>query len=71
LKTYSEIQKAKLTESAGNVKYNIAVLGRTFRINAQTSDEASVTGVKARHACAAMKLAKDLAGALAKEKSED
>jgi hypothetical protein len=50
---------------------DLCVLVSAFPINAQTHDEEYVRNVKARHVRAAMRVAKNLAHAVAEEKSQD
>jgi hypothetical protein len=50
---------------------DLCILVSAFPINAQTHDEEYVRNVKARHVRAVMKVAKNLSGAIAKEKGED
>ena len=66
-----EMRAARLHAPIVKAIDDLCIVLGAFRLDAQTSDEAYVTGVKARHVCAATKIAKDLAGALAKERSED
>ncbi len=66
-----EMRAARLHAAIVKAIDDLCIVPGAFRLDAQTSDEAYVTGVKARHVRAATKIAKDLAAALAKEKGQE
>jgi hypothetical protein len=67
----AEMRAARLHTAVVKAIDDLCILVSTFRIDAQTHDEEYVRNVKARHVRAAMKVAKNLANAIAEQKSQE
>ena len=67
----TEMRAVRLHTAVVKAIDDLCILVSAFPINAQTHDEEYVRNVKARHVRAAMKVAKNLARAIAEEKSQD
>jgi hypothetical protein len=67
----AEMRAARLHVAVVKAIDDLCILIGAFQISAQTHDEEHVTNVKAKHVRAAMKVAKNLAAAIAQEKSKD
>jgi hypothetical protein len=66
----AEIRAARLHTAVVKAIDDLCILVSTFRIDAQTHDEEYLRNVKARHVRAAMKVARNLAGAIGQEKAD-
>jgi hypothetical protein len=66
--TRAEMRAACLHTAVVKAIDDLCILVSAFPIDAQTHDEEYLRNVKARHVRAAMKVAKNLAGAIALEK---
>jgi hypothetical protein len=66
----AEMRAVRLHTAVVKAIDDLCILVSAFPISSQTHDEEYVSNVKARHVRAAMKVAKNLAGAIAEEKSQ-
>jgi hypothetical protein len=67
----AEMRAVRLHTAVVKAIDDLCVLVSAFPVDAQTHDEEYIRNIKARHVRATMKVAKNLASAIAKEKSED
>jgi hypothetical protein len=67
----AEMRSLRLHTAVVKAIDDLCILVSAFPIDAQTHDEEYVRNVKARHVRAAMKVAKNLASAIAEEKRQD
>jgi len=67
----AEMRAVRLHTAVVKAIDDLCILVSAFPIDAQTHDEEYVRNVKARHVRATMKVAKNLAGAIAEEKGLD
>jgi hypothetical protein len=67
----AEMRAVRLHTAVVKAIDDLCILVSTFRIDGQTHDEEYVRNVKARHVRTAMKVAKNLASAIAEQKGQD
>jgi hypothetical protein len=67
----AEMRAVRLHRAVVEAIDDLCILVSAFPIDAQTHDEEYVRNVKVRHVRATMKVAKNLASAIAREKGQD